>query len=130
MPLIIGCGGSKGPPTQAVTGVVTVAGQPVEGATIQFLPAADEGAAGGHATSAADGTFEAESTFDAGKTMQKGLLPGDYRVTVAKLEMPAGPPSLKNPPKNVLPPAYQTAETTTLQVTVKPGEANHFELKL
>ena len=125
-----GCA-SDSPKTSPVTGVVTLAGQPVEGAAVQFFPVATEGGGtGAQALSKADGTFEVETTFDAGKTMEKGMRPGEYRVTVAKLETPAAGPLSRSRPKNLLPPAYGMVESTKLQVTVKPGEPNHFELKL
>lgn len=128
--LCTGCGGSKGPATFAVTGVVTRSGQPVEGATVQFFPAAEGMAAGGQAMTAADGAFEVESTFDAGKTMQKGLPAGEYRITVTKMEMPSGTPSFSRPPKNALPAAYGVPETSNLSVTVSPDGENRCELAL
>ena len=128
-----GCGNSgAGPETFPVTGVVTLEGQPVGGATLQFVASADEAGAGagGQAQTAADGAFTVESTFDKGKTTQVGLPAGVYKVTVTKLEAPAGARSLDHPPKNTLPPKYAMAESTTLSATVTADGENKFDFPL
>jgi hypothetical protein len=125
-----GCsGGSGAPDVYPVTGVVTLGGKPVEGAVLAFVPAAAEGAEkpiGGQAQSGADGTFTVQASFDAGRTMLEGLPAGEYKVTVIKMEMPAGEASMARPPKNVLPAEYATPESTpvTVKVTAEgPNEA-------
>lgn len=125
-----GCGGSGGPKTYPVTGIVTLAGRPVDGATVQFFPAGEGTPTGGQAMTGSDGTFEVESTFDVGKTMQKGLPAGEYHISVTKMEMPSGDPSLSRPPKNTLPTAYGSPETSKLTVTVSSDGENRCELKL
>ncbi len=69
-----GCGGKDRP--VKLEGLVTLDGEPVEGAIVSFLP--DEG--GGrfaHAMTAKDGSFRL-TTYKP----DDGALPGDYRVTV------------------------------------------------
>ena len=125
---------SAGPQTYPVTGVVTQKGQPVEGAIVAFfaVAAADPSgrSAGGQAETGADGSFSIQSTFDQGKTTQEGLPPGDYKVTVIKLQNPGGAPSTTQPPKNVLPPNYATIETTPLSATVNADGSNKVDIPL
>lgn len=66
------------PETIPVSGVVTLNGDPIEGAQIAFL-STDGKSRGGFATSKDDGSFSA-STFQA----NDGVLPGKYSVTVVK----------------------------------------------
>ena len=128
---LAGCGTRvDGPATFPVTGVVTKDGQPIEGATVQFAPAAGGESAGAQATTDAAGRFEANLLLENGRRTVPGLPPGDYRVTVTKREMNAGEASLARPPKNVLPAKYQAASTTPLSATVKPDQANDFTFEL
>ena len=75
---MIGCAGESGPPTYKVSGVVTLDGQPVEGAVISFL---DEkgGPYNAVATSGADGKYEL-TTFEKGD----GAVEGKYNIMVTK----------------------------------------------
>jgi hypothetical protein len=130
----VGCsGGSGAPETYPVTGVVTQGGKPVEGAVLAFVPADAEGTVkpiGGQAQSGADGTFNVQATFDAGRTMLDGLPAGDYKVTVTKMEMPAGEPSMARPPKNVLPAQYAMPESTPVSAKVTPEGPNRVDVAL
>jgi hypothetical protein len=130
--LLAGCGStSSGPATAPVTGVVTLNGAPVEGAVLLFTPpSAESGFAGAQASTRPDGTFEVRIELDMGKTSKAGLPPGDYRVSVTKLELEPGQSGPMKPPQNVLPPRYATAESTPLTVTVKADSENHFEFPL
>lgn len=128
---LLGCGGKTGgPTTYPVTGVVTQNGQPVAGAVVQFMPTAADSTASAQAQTADDGTFTVEVTFDMGKTTQPGLPAGDYKVTITKMEAPAGAPSLTRPPKNSLPPKYAMVESTPLSAAVKAEGENRFEFPL
>lgn len=128
----IGCGsGSSGPATYPVTGVVTLAGAPVEGAILQFTPASpDLGIAGAQATTRPDGTFDVKIELDMGKTSKQGLPPGEYKVAVTKLELAPGQTTLTKPPQNVLPPQYATTDSSPLTVTVKADGENRFDFPL
>lgn len=128
--LAAGChGGDDGPETYPVTGVVTLAGAPVGSATVTFVPAAAS-APGAQATTDAEGKFNVQIASSMGQSTKRGLPAGDYRVTVLKMVMPPGPPSLNNPPKNVLPLKYANPRSSGLGETVDPEKTNHFEFRL
>ncbi|MCR9296183.1 MAG: carboxypeptidase-like regulatory domain-containing protein [bacterium] len=81
--LFVGCGSSN-PPTAQVTGTVTLDGNPVEGATVLFIPD-DASNKAATASTQADGTY-ALTTFEAGD----GAMPGSYKVKVHKFDLPEG----------------------------------------
>jgi len=60
-----------------------------------------------------------------------GALPGDYKVTVTKIDEPKGAfdPHKDPPPKNHLPAKYRTPQTSSLTATIKPGR-NRVTLEL
>ena len=91
----VGCGDSN-PPTYKVTGVVTLEGKPVEGATVTFTPSGGSEQKPAVGTSGADGKYSL-TTFTGGD----GALPGSYKVTVSKIQYAPG----ENPyaPKEVSP---------------------------
>lgn len=129
-----GCGGSSEPADRpqrvSVTGTVLYQERPVEGATVVFIPqGGNHGAVG---VTDASGRFML-TTFD----RDDGAVPGDYSVTVRKVEMPpavqgatddAPPPA--GDPKPLLPDKYASAATSGLQAKVAEGQPNHFEFEL
>jgi hypothetical protein len=72
-----GCGGGDGLPRKAISGKVTLDGQPLEDATISFQPAG-----GGETTSAA--AQVSAGSFSVSQA--DGLVPGKYRVSVSALK--------------------------------------------
>jgi hypothetical protein len=76
--LVSGCAKDTG--HRKTTGVVTVDGAPIEGATVVFIPAA-QGGASGSAITDAKGAYSATSG-----SVGEGLLPGEYKVTISKRE--------------------------------------------
>lgn len=129
----LGCSGSDGPAAYPVTGTVTQGGQPVEGAILAFIPAnAGDGAAaiGGQAQTGADGKFTVTGSANQGQTELPGLPAGEYKVTVMKMETPAGAPSLDKPPKNLLPPEYAMIESTPVSATVTADGPNTVDVPL
>lgn len=127
-----GCGAkTAGPTTFPVTGVVTLAGAPVEEAVVEFVPSSpDLGIAGAQVSTDSAGAFNVKIQLDMGKTTKEGLPAGDYRVAITKLVLPPGQATTLKPPQNTLPPKYATAESTPLTVTVKAEGENHFEFPL
>ena len=78
--LVPGCSrGRQHPPTHAVTGLVTVDGQPVKDAIVSFLPANGQYPANG--TTDASGRYELTSF-----TRGDGAMEGSFRVTIVKYE--------------------------------------------
>jgi hypothetical protein len=139
---LAGCGPS-GPPTQAVSGVVTLDGKPVSGATVTFSPSAAGGAFASGLTNA-EGRFSLNAAL-AGAKAGAGTLPGDYLVSISKIESseaarpddPNAPgydplasvSSRPAPPKYLVPKAYGEPATSGLTATVGPGGGS-FEFQL
>jgi hypothetical protein len=128
-----GCSGSsEHPPTYPVSGTVTWKGQPLEGATLVFIPSDEKGESAA-AKSDAQGKFEV-TTFKQGD----GARPGEYRVRVSKYEEVKRDPKAKNltyeeeqaapdfdptarptpPPKNLLPKKYESESSSGITHTV------------
>jgi hypothetical protein len=131
---LCGCGGGDGaadrPDRVPVTGTVTHQQKPVEGATVMFSPVSEGYAAIG--LTDAEGRFSLQ-TFDP----DDGAVPGEYRITVRKVEMSdpgAGlPDDADRPPaveKSLLPARYADASTSGLVQTVKADGENEFPLTL
>ena len=140
--LLAGCGQARSdrPATYPVTGTVRHAGAPVEGATVNFQLV--DGSRSAIGITGADGTY-ALTTF----TADDGALPGEYRVSVMKLESPPPPTAVSDddenyvppemrkepppqPPKNLLPKKYADVQTSGLTAVVEEGGENRFDLDL
>lgn len=146
---ILGCnqgGSSLG--TIPVSGVVTLDGQPVEGAVVAFAPTSTTGRAASGVTDAS-GRYQL-TTQDPGD----GALPGSYAVTISKSDAgstPAIDPSLTPEEatraameardaasdagtdpvvKDLLPAKYKTASESGLKAEVAAGKGEfNFDLK-
>lgn len=132
-----GCG--SGNTTIPVEGVVTLDGQPLEGAAVNFVP--DPKGRPAHGETDAAGKFQL-STFAPGD----GAIPGVHKVGVSKIEKPvgapgltpdgkpqlSGPPTGLGPPpmpKALVPAKYLNPSTSGITVTVEKGmEAVKIEL--
>jgi hypothetical protein len=132
---ISGCGPGNKLGTAPVTGTVTYKGQPVDGATVSFIPDGDGRPA--TAITKAGGAYQL-TTLDS-----EGAMPGPYSVLVRKTEMPIASQEsvsmeealkLNNrpppPPKELLPAKYGDAAKSPLKFEVKQGQANKFEIQL
>jgi hypothetical protein len=134
-----GCGGKDRP--VPVRGRVTLDGQPLSKATVQFIPASGQGSVAS-GLSDADGNFRL-STF---KT-DDGALPGDYKVTVTVQEIPkevaqadvrkanpkvevmkAQKAGRRKPPNSPIPQPYREAARTPLREHVPPSGKVTLEL--
>ncbi len=125
----LGCSGAHG--TASVSGTVTYKGQPVDGATVILHPKADDlTAKPAQGKTDSGGRFTVTTYFGPGE-QPAGAMPGDYAVTVTKIDEPQGAfdPHKDPPPKNHLPAKYSTPQQSSLNVTIKPG-SNRPELKL
>lgn len=121
------------------SGVVTMQGTPVDGASVTFYPEGTGQAAAG--TTDAQGKFQL-TTLNA----NDGAKPGTYKVMVSKiqvtgvganmsqeeqykyLEQHGSPPP--NESKNVLPEQFANVTTTTLTATVSESGPNEFKFEL
>jgi hypothetical protein len=121
---LVGCGGSDKPKLAPVTGVVTLDGQPIEGAAVMFMPTA--GGRPAHGSTDAHGRFEL-MTFKTGD----GALVGEHRVSVTKMKLSGvtttddglsgttDPTAIKQ--EWLTPEKYASPETSGLTATVKKG---------
>ncbi len=127
--LVVGC--SDGHGMASVAGTVLYKDRPVEGATVIFHPqGGDAKAKPAQGKSGSGGRFTTTTYF--GPTEQvAGAMPGEYKVTVTKIDEPVGAfdPHKDPPPKNHLPTKYMTPQQSPLKVTIKAG-SNPVELKM
>lgn len=140
--VLAGCGDSSDPnrpATAPVSGVLTRKGDPVADATVTFTAA--DGSRSAFGKTDETGHFEL-TTFESGD----GAVPGEYVVTVTKIETPAGsqgsgsmedgtyqPPKPGAPapaPKNLLPPKYAKPATSGLKATVGPDGETDLPIQL
>ena len=127
---LAGCGG--GGNTLPVSGVVTLDGEPLAGASVTFYPESEvEGVVGGVAETGSDGKFVVT-----GAKGESGLAPGKYKVTVSKgvLKTPGGEESVgavieEIDLKDEFPPIYSSPNKTILSYSVT-GDGKPIEIKL
>jgi hypothetical protein len=130
MPGMGGCGGPDDLPREAVSGSVSVDGNPVKVAVITFLPdSADVPTQGGGTVT--DGKYSIPRA--------QGLVPGKYRIVITspedkpKVVVDEGhnnnAPGMKPiPAKQVIPPQYN--DKTLLTAEVRAGVSNVFVFNL
>jgi hypothetical protein len=125
---LAGCGGGEdtgdGLAREAVSGTVTLDGQPLSGAVIQFLPS-DPSAAGGASGDIEGGKFAIESG--------QGPIAGTYRVVISTrmgpdVDASQPPGEIPKPKKDPIPAKYNTKSTLTADV--KAGVPNTFDFPL
>jgi hypothetical protein len=118
---VLGCGdGIKRVPVQ---GKLTVNGNPVEDAYVQFIPARDTRGEGGMGRTDRDGNFSLE-----GMKGVRGVAPGEYKVRVSRLVLPDGKPlpwgatEADNPGcRESIPPPYSTPESPLAATVPESG---------
>jgi hypothetical protein len=121
---LAGCGNNLAP----VSGVVTLDGQPVRGGngvrgTVYFQPVSGEGRA-------AVGIVDENGAYRMSSGSEDGVVPGQYLVSfnatqIIESSQPGGTPT----GKRITPPAYASAQTSGLQLTVEPG-GTQYDLSL
>jgi hypothetical protein len=124
-----GCGGAEDAlPREAVSGTVTLDGQPLPHGVLQMLPA-DQKQGTPCGALIEDGKFSIER--------RQGPVPGEYAVTINSAEAgsgaaaPAGPPgpaATVAPPKDRIPAEYNTESKLTAHI--KAGAPNTLEFAL
>jgi len=124
-----GCQGSSLPGLVPASGVVTLDGNPIDGATIVFVPRDFNTQRNAYALTGASGSFRMTTLKD-----NDGVLPGTYIVTVTKHEksgtiivipgefdQETGAPLTFEPSVNRLPAVYENEASTPLEITVPKG---------
>lgn len=124
----LGCEQQTGPQTYPATGTVTLNGTPVADALVVFTPRNSDGqsALASQAQTDAEGRFEMR-TYLGEDDYKVGIQPGEYVVTVTKLEVVQ---DMRRQPKHLLPRKYSLPATTDLVASVAEAAANDFELAL
>ena len=120
--LFVGCGGDSSG-RQAVSGSITLKGQPLDEGTINF--AAKPPAEGFAGALIKDGKYNISA--------EQGLLPGVYEVRITAPEKGAevlsdAPGEAGPPAKDRVPPQFNA--TTTLTFEVKTGGENEYNLDI
>lgn len=100
----LGCGAEKAPPklepTVELTGIITLDGKPLEGASVRFAPKSTDGYHGAVGVTDASGKYDLYTDIGNGKS-KDGIIPGDYTVYVSRMVKPDGsliPADSKEPP--------------------------------
>jgi hypothetical protein len=106
--LVSGCGGGPA----SVSGVVTLDGKPVEGATVNFTPASGDGGGlgGSYGKTDAEGRY-ALRTIAADKP---GAAAGKHKVTISLAK--ADPTNPEGAAKDLIPPKYNVKSDLTFDV--------------
>lgn len=103
----IGCGPADGIERVPITGLLTVQGKPLPGATLSFTPVGETAGPGAIGRSDAEGKFEVISS----RERHEGIPPGEYTVRVSLFVMPDGTP---------LPPEVPQADAPRSRQSVPP----------
>lgn len=121
---------AKRPKVYPVTGIVTLAGQPVEKAVVIFVGSDGVTARGTTDTSGefALTTFDQEDGAVAG-TQQVSILKEEANYDPNQLKIGEAPPTVKAD-RNALPQKYADPKTSGLTADVKDGQENHFSFAL
>ena len=145
--VVVGCsrrgGAGNIPKTAPVSGIVTLDGKPVDGASVVFVPAQSPGW-GAYAITDSSGRFVLKSSEEV-----SGAVPGKYFVQVTKLVSGSGETQFLvkediehalaaggktsdggSDVKNVLPEKYSNAKTSGIEVTVPETGLENLEIRL
>jgi hypothetical protein len=140
--MLVGCGagGPKVPKTVPVSGKITYSDKPLAGAEVGFVSKFDNKdvlAARGVTNDSGEFTL---STYIDPQHEVAGATPGDFVVTVTKIEkmdqqkmmeqFSKGNPSMEGAFKKLVPTKYTDAKDSPLTASVTVGGNNRFEFKL
>jgi len=128
---VIGCGSGEQSDLVAVTGTVTLDGDPIGHTLVTFMPIESTPGHGGSATTDAAGKYVAMTSKG-----KKGLPPGTYKVVVSRRLYRDGTPPppdekpIESQASETLPARYSDAEKTELLYKLAAGETKPYDLKL
>lgn len=105
--LFPGCGGGDGLERAPITGLVTVQGAPLAGASVQFMPASGTPGEGALGTSDAEGKF----TVISSRQSDEGIPAGEYTVRVSRLVNVDGTPLPSDAADADYPDAWESVPT-------------------
>ena len=122
----LGCFGYRPdlPPTERVTGTVTLDGQPVANARVQFVPDNLKGTEGAMAAA----TTDASGKYELETATVKGAIVGHHKVSVEARAQPKD--QYDTLPELLTPASYADHNTSGLTAEVVAGEANVVDLSL
>lgn len=132
---LAGCGGGgdtlKVPPLLAVSGKVTLDGQPLPSASVMFLPKPGTKGQGAAASTGEDGSFTLK--YNNG---EPGCPAGEYVVLISKLQtkdgkpIPAGQTAADADAVDIIPARYKDPDAPTNSISVTGAKSDLvFELK-
>ena len=118
--------GSKAIKTEGVSGVVTLDGEPLAGASVKFVPLDGTGSESVGTTNE-KGEYKLQTLLGAADA---GTTPGEYKVTVDCVETyetgvtfeENGVEKNETKVRSMIPEKYNNAETSGLTATVAPGD--------
>lgn len=121
-----GCWGYRPdlPPTARVSGTVTLDGQPLADARVQFVPDKSKGTEGAMAS----GTTDAEGKYELTTATVKGAIVGHHKISVEARAKPKD--QYDTLPPLLTPQHYADHNTSGLTAEVKAGEKNEINLPL
>lgn len=126
----LGCGGGyEGPPLLEAGGLVTFKGQPVEDATVVFIPSdTSNGLRAMQVMTDSEGEFSLATLPEQSEEFLSGAPAGEYLVEISKrLQSPDG---RRMPAKNLLPKRYAQAKQSGLMAKIQQDSENHFTFDL
>lgn len=129
-----GCGGPDPnlPRLVPASGRVTLAGKPLAGALVTFVPT------GSTRGSSAEARTDQQGRYELVSQQGRGAAVGSYRVTICKWVMPdgsdyapeAGVGPDDSPARQVLPPRYSDLQRTTLTAAIPEGGSRTLDFAL
>jgi hypothetical protein len=123
-PLALGCGGSKLPPMEKVTGVVKYDGKPLTRGIILFEPDPAHGKSGPSAI----GTIGPDGRYELTTDKTKGAMIGFHRVGIESRAEPKD--HTDTLPKSLIPEKYTLPTTSGITKEVVKGKANEINIDL
>lgn len=123
--LLSGCGGgSKLPPMERVSGIVTLDDKPLTRGLVQFQPDKSQGTDGPSAV----GAIGPDGKYELVTAQVKGAMVGKHTVMVESRAQPKN--EMDTLPALLVPEKYTRHETSGLKQEVVAGKANEINLKL